>query len=145
MIGKPEWFTYRIFGWGIRPKTWQGWVYLAFFAGILGFTAAVTINRAANAWVFGIVGGLLMLDIIHIMTKMPKVHDERENQHQLIIERNVSFAAILAILGVVLFQTFQNAEIARAGGYPFDMSLMVVLGVMVVVKAASYGYLKWKM
>jgi hypothetical protein len=32
MIGNPEWFTYRIFGWGVAPKTWQGWVYVAVVA-----------------------------------------------------------------------------------------------------------------
>jgi len=30
MIGKPEWFKRRKYGgWGIFPKTWQGWVYIA--------------------------------------------------------------------------------------------------------------------
>ncbi len=29
MIGKPGWFTTKRYtGWGIRPKTWQGWVYI---------------------------------------------------------------------------------------------------------------------
>ena len=28
MIGKPEWFTYKIFGWGAMPRTWQGLAYV---------------------------------------------------------------------------------------------------------------------
>ncbi len=29
MIGKKEWFTTRrYYGWGLRPITWQGWVYI---------------------------------------------------------------------------------------------------------------------
>jgi hypothetical protein len=31
MLGKPEWFTYRLAGWGLAPRTWQGWVYIAVF------------------------------------------------------------------------------------------------------------------
>jgi hypothetical protein len=37
MIGKPQWFTYRIFG--IMPRTWQGWAYILVsmsFAGLIG-------------------------------------------------------------------------------------------------------------
>lgn len=29
MIGKPEWFKKKKFGWGLTPVTWQGWVYVA--------------------------------------------------------------------------------------------------------------------
>ena len=30
MIGKAEWFKRRKYGgWGITPKTWQGWLYIA--------------------------------------------------------------------------------------------------------------------
>ena len=31
MIGKPEWFERRKYlGWGIHPKTKEGWIYLLF-------------------------------------------------------------------------------------------------------------------
>ncbi|MBW2964139.1 hypothetical protein KY363_01650 [Candidatus Woesearchaeota archaeon] len=144
MIGKPEWFTYRIFGWGIRPRTWQGWVYGAVAALVIGVGTAVTANTAAGPWVFGILIGVLVLDVLHIMMNLPKVHDERQNHHQLIIERNVSFAAIVALIGVALYQTYQNRAIAAAGEMPFDISIVIVLVVMVVAKAASTLYLHMK-
>ena len=37
---------------------------------------------------------ILLADVLHIMLQLPKTHDERENHHQLLIERNCSFAAI---------------------------------------------------
>ena len=35
MFGKPEWFVKKKLGWGLRPKTWQGWVYTLTWAGII--------------------------------------------------------------------------------------------------------------
>ncbi len=33
MLGKPEWFERRKYsGWGLTPKTWQGWAYIALMA-----------------------------------------------------------------------------------------------------------------
>jgi hypothetical protein len=145
MIGKPEWFTYRIFGWGLRPKTWQGWVYVCAAALLMGFITAITLNDAVKVWIFGILFGSIILDMIHIMIQLDKVHDERENLHQLIIERNCSFAAIAALIGVALYQTYQNRMLLSTTIFPFDYSLLIVLGAMVAVKAISYAYVKYKM
>ncbi|MBW2972683.1 hypothetical protein KY359_06620 [Candidatus Woesearchaeota archaeon] len=145
MIGKPEWFTYRIFGWGIRPKTWQGWVYLAVVAAVVGFLSAITFNEVLKAWIYGILLAVFILDTLHIMTKLGKVHDERENYHQLLIERNCSFAAIVALVGVALYQTYQNRAIMETLVLPFDYSILVVLGAMVLAKVVSYFYVKRRM
>lgn len=142
MIGKPEWFTYRILGWGIRPKTWQGWAYLAIVAALVGFITAIAMNEAIKLWLYIAIIGIFVLDILHIMTKLGKVHDERENYHQLIIERNCSFAAIAALMGVALYQTYQHRAILNTMTIPFDHSIIVVLVAMVVVKIASYIYVK---
>lgn len=146
MIGQPEWFKYRTFGWGLSPKTWQGWVYLGVFALLLGFVTAVTFNSAIKLWVYAILLGVLMLDVIHIMTKMDKVMDERENYHQLIIERNCSFAAIVALSGVAIYQAYQNRALLESGAIklPFDYSILIVLGVMLFTKIASTAYVKTK-
>jgi hypothetical protein len=146
MIGKPEWFRYRIFGWGLAPKTWQGWVYVAAMAGVLGFVTATTLTAAVKPWIFGIVFGVFILDVIHIMTQMPKVSDERENYHQLIIERNCSFAAIGALIAVALYQSYQNRAVLEAGAVmPFDASIAIVLGAMLLTKIVSTVYVKAKM
>lgn len=143
MIGKPEWFKYRLFGWGISPKTWQGYVYVAAVAAILGFSFAIGLNNAVMPWIVGVVFAIVMLDVMHIMMQLPKVSDERDNYHQLLIERNCSFAAIVALLGVAIFQTYQNRSSLGANALPFDLSIMVVLGAMLLTKIISSIYV-WK-
>jgi len=141
MIGKPEWFTYRIFGWGIRPKTKEGWFYLliALIIGI-GISFLPIPNNYKMIAVFAFVG-LILIDVLHIMMQMTKHHDERENMHQLIIERNCSFAAIVALAAVAIYQSIKNAGQAM----PFDISIAIVLGVMLAVKIGSTIYVKVKM
>ncbi len=147
MIGKTEWFTYRKFGWGISPKTWQGWVYVAIVALIFGGTVSAGINKGISVWIFGIVTGIVLLDILHIMTNLPKVHDERENYHQLVIERNCSFAAIGALIAIAFWQTYQRGLLMNSviNTIPFDYTLLIVLGAMFVTKVLSVVYVKWKM
>jgi hypothetical protein len=145
MIGKPEWFTYRTFGWGITPKKWQGWVYVGALAFIIGLIMSVHIVDSIRAWLFFGFMGILLLDVLHIMIQLPKHHDERENLQQLIIERNCSFAAIVALIAMAIFEVYKNQAAIVQGALPFDVSIMVVLGAMVVTKAASALYLKAKM
>ena len=140
MIGKPEWFTYRIFGWGVRPKTWEGWVYgLVAFLIALGI-AYIPMNIAQKSIVMAVYLGILLLDVLHIMTQLDKHHDERERLHQLIIERNCSFAAVGTLVVIAIYQTMQN----YGKIIPFDINLMIVLGVMVAVKAITTIYVNVK-
>ena len=101
MIGKKEWFTYRVMGWGIRPKTWQGWAYIAVFLGLIGLTSFLP--DPTKTWVYGILIGLIVLDSMVLMFELKKTHDERQNLHQLIIEKNVGLSAVLAIVLAALF------------------------------------------
>ena len=134
MIGKPEWFTYRIFGWGLRPKKWQGWVYVAVIIAAIALIAYLPIPESIKVWLFGIAIGIMILDVIHIMPQLAKVHDERQNLNQLYIERNVSFAAVITLIAVGLYQAWKNPT---ATGIPFDYSILIVLIVMVLVKGLS--------
>jgi len=148
MIGKPEWFKYRTFGWGVAPKTWQGWVYVAILVFILGGITAMGLNNAVSQWLFAGVIAIVMIDVFHIMIQLSKVSDERENYHQLIIERNCSFAAIIALIGVAAYQTYQNRALFQTGinvSIPFDWSIVVVLGAMLFAKIGSTLYVKAKM
>jgi hypothetical protein len=142
MIGKPHWFTYRVFGWGIAPKTWQGFAYVTAAAGIIGGATALTARSAAMPWVAGGLIALLVIDVLHIMMQLPKVRDERENYHQLLVERNCSFAAVIALASIVLYQTYQNRGMLSGTGTPFDVSLLVVLGAMLLAKVGTTLYLK---
>lgn len=141
MIGKPEWFTYRIFGWGVRPKTKEGWLYL-FIAVILaiGISVLPMPSNYKTISLFALVG-IVILDVLHIMSHLGKSHDERERLHQLIIERNCSFAAIATLAVIAIYQAIKNA----GQKFPFDVSIIVVLGVMLFVKIGSTIYVKWRM
>lgn len=145
MIGKPEWFKYRVFGWGVAPKTWQGYVYVAVIALLFGLTYSIGINDAIRPWIVGAIFTITILDVMHIMINLPKVSDERENYHQLIVERNCSFAAIAALIGVMLFQTYQNRAALNTMAIPFDYSILVVLGAMFIAKVASVAYVRFRM
>lgn len=142
MIGKPEWFTYRIFGWGIGPRTWQGWAYLAVVATSMGLIKLLPIANAIRMWCFGSLGGLVVLDVILIMTQLDKVHDEREKLQQMIIERNCSFAAVVALIAIAAFQTFKNRHLA---GHQIDDSILIVLVVMGVTKIISTWHVRRKL
>jgi uncharacterized membrane protein len=144
MIGKPEWFTYRIFGWGIGPKKWQSWVYLAAVGAIMGLIKLLPVTNTIRMWCFGILVGLVVLDVIHIMTRLDKEHDEREKLQQMIIERNCSFAAVATLGAIAVFQTFKNQHLAK-NDIPFDISILIVIAVMGIVKIISTWYVRRKL
>ncbi len=148
MIGKPEWFTYRRFGWGIAPKTWQGWVYIGvFIAIILGISGSATfLPESIIIRMMIFVVAILVLDTFHIMSQLGKVHDERQNLHQTLIERNVAYGAVFGVIAVILYQMYQFSVKVAAGWVPdtylpFDWELGFILAVMLVVKIGSGVYL----
>ena len=144
MIGKPGWFTYRFAGWGLQPRTWQGWVYVAGFAAAFVLISLLPVPDRAKTWCIWILAGLALLDVLDLMIRMGAHHDERERFHQLIIERNCSFAAIAALVGAGAFQAWQHRA-AIGSGLPFDPWIIVVLGVMAMTKLASTLYVRWKL
>jgi len=144
MLGRPEWFTYRSAGWGIAPRTWQGWVYVGVFLGLLGVILLLPVPEDLKNKLAGAVAGLLILDAILIMTQLGRHHDERERLHQLIIERNCSLAAVFSIAAVMGYQICRSLR-AGSHGFPFDPLLFVVLGAMVATKFISTLYLRRRM
>jgi Kef-type K+ transport system membrane component KefB len=141
MIGKPEWFRYRIFGWGLRPATWQGWLYIVSFIGMIFIIVNLPIKDIYKIYINVFLVLVLLMDSIHIMMKLPKVHDERENRHQLIIERSASYAGVFSIAIIIIYQAFSY----KGDGFSYDISLFVVLGMMLLAKIGSLIYVKMKM
>jgi len=150
MIGKPEWFRYRLFGWGLGLKTWQSYVYVIVAAALIAGTVALATNKLITIWVPAIIFVIVLADILHIMIQMPKVSDERENYHQLIIERNCSFAAIAALIAMAFYEAYKSGRFLIAGVNglntpPFDISIIVVLAAMLLTKIISTLYVQSKM
>ena len=117
MIGKPEWFTYKVFGWGIMPRTWQGFAYVFVSMIIAGIIILAPVATIVRMWLPGIFVGAIFLDALHIMIQLQSHHDERQNYHQLLIEKNVSFAAACAVIGGI--QTYQHRDLISMGQAAF--------------------------
>jgi hypothetical protein len=144
MFGKPEWFTYRVLGWGIAPRTWQGWVYLFAFLGLLFALVLSPVPEGPKNVLLATLLGLFLADVLAIWVQMGDVHDERRRLHQLIIERNCSLVAVLTVVAVGAYQVAGNREVAGAA-FPFDPMLLVILGAMALTKLVSGLYLQQKM
>jgi len=144
MLGRPEWFTYRLAGWGLAPRTWQGWVYILGFMGVWGVIRLLPLAEGVrDALSFSVVG-LLVMDVISMWARMGRHHDERERLHQLIIERNCSVAAVFAVIAAMVYQTWKGAS-AVGEAMPFDPVLIGILGVMAVTKLVSTIWVKTRM
>ena len=83
MIGRPEWFQRRKFGgWGFHPKTWQGWVYLAFIIlPLIIINSIPDLNNETRILVVVIWVAFLLIDVTHIMICLKR--DEREHKYYI--------------------------------------------------------------
>ncbi len=45
MFGKPEWFDENNSGWGLSPKSWQGWAYTVIWAGVLVAPSSLLLSQ----------------------------------------------------------------------------------------------------
>ena len=78
MIGKVEWFKKKSFGWGLTPKTWQGWTYVLVFIVLLIFLQFLSDYFTRAVMTFVLIG-LFVADSIHITIQMKKMEKE-ENE-----------------------------------------------------------------
>jgi predicted Co/Zn/Cd cation transporter (cation efflux family) len=134
MIARPEWFTRRKYGgWGVTPKTWQAWVYMAVTLGVLIVIVALPFwDDQQRMIVTGVWLAFLMLDIVPVMVTLNR--DEREYKNEAIAERNAAwFMSAVLVLGVLveLMISALNKEIL------VDWFLVVALFGGVVVKSVS--------
>jgi hypothetical protein len=139
MFGKPEWFERRKYsGWGLTPKTKEGWLYLALlFAPFLLFqmlpfwSTEVRIYATAGWLAF------MMFDVLDIMFHMKK--DEREEMHEAMAERNAAWVMIPVLaIGAV----YEAVASSLAQGIPHVSPFIIVaLFVGLVAKA----YTNWKL
>lgn len=142
MFGKPEWFSRRKYlGWGIMPKTWQGWLYLAII--LLPFFLIQYLPQLDQSGRNILLIGwsvLMIFDFIDIMARMRT--DERERIHEAIAERN----ALWAILVVLVIGTaYQIAQNLATNGKPYpDPVVLIAIFVGLFAKAITNLYLDRK-
>ncbi len=139
MIGRPEWFRRRKYGgWGVFPKTWQGWVYLAVIVGgLLAIQAIPWPGEWTATWVMAAWALLFCVDTIHIMVALPRL-DERERVHEAVAERNAMWVMVLALVAGFAYRT---AQASAAGEVYVDPVILIALGAGLATKAISNIYL----
>ena len=101
MIARKEWFKRRKYGgWGVSPKSWQGWVYIAFiltpfmvFQALPLWTTETRMIVAVTWMIF------LFVDLIPVMITLKR--DEREGKIEAISERNAAwFMSLTLTIGI---------------------------------------------
>ena len=70
MFGKTEWFQPKVRGWGLRPRSWQGWLYALAWGSVISlpFGALVTLGRVPEAAIWVLATGVwLVWDVRQIV------------------------------------------------------------------------------
>ena len=84
MFGKPDWFRKKRFGWGLSPKTWQGWIYaLVWCVVLVGPFHLLLWSRGiveAMIWLSAAIGALTW-DVRLIIKEMDRI--ERNSLHYI--------------------------------------------------------------
>jgi hypothetical protein len=103
MIGNPKWFNVRKYtGWGLTPNCWQGWLYIIAFIIPVVFINYLNINQNYKNVFSIVIVGVLLIDVLHIMTKIKK--DERERLHEAIADRNALWVLLFGLIAWALIK-----------------------------------------
>jgi hypothetical protein len=78
MIGNPNWFNKRLLNLGIRPKTWEGVVYLIFL--ILPIVIFQSISDFNNSTKIILTVVWILFVVIEIIDIMRKIDDSKIEQ-----------------------------------------------------------------
>jgi hypothetical protein len=140
VIGKSEWFTRRKYaGWGLYPKSWQGWVYIGVFVAIFFAVQYLPFDAITRLIITGVIGAILVIDVIFMMSKLKK--DEREKIHEAIAERNALWG-IITVLAIAV--GYQVASSTASGEVEFDIWIVIAVVAGLLIKAITNIYLDKK-
>ena len=141
MIGKPEWFQRRKYGgWGIMPKTWQGWTYLAvLFIPFAVFQSLPFWSSSTRTVVTAVWLGLILFETLDIMFHLKK--DERDYLHEAVSERNAAWVMVSVLAIGIIYQLISSGLQQRVY---FDPVIMIALFGGVAAKAITNIYLDKK-
>ena len=138
MFAKAQWFQKRKYGgWGLTPRTWQGWVYVGGFIGVMMIIQKINFgNEQVKNIISALMVGIFVLDILRIMTQIKK--DELEIQFEAVAERNASWIMVAVLTAGIIYQALISQ------GKEIDPFLIGALIAGVVVKGLSYFILEKK-
>ncbi len=105
LIAQTNWFKRRKYGgWGLVPKTWQGWLYFIIVLSIfiifqaLPFWNNITRTIITIFWL-----SFLFVDLVPLMISVKK--DELEYKIEAIAERNAAWAMSLMLVFGILYES----------------------------------------
>jgi hypothetical protein len=131
MIANPKWFNLRKYsGWGLTPNCWQGWAYVFAYTIPVIIINWLPLNQDLKNILSSVVMGVLVIDVLHTMTKIQK--DEREKLHEAIADRNALWFLLFGLIAWVFYK--QN----------FDPILVGILLGATAIKALTQIYLRDK-
>ncbi|HBI17079.1 MAG TPA: hypothetical protein DDY52_02935 [Candidatus Moranbacteria bacterium] len=138
MFAKAQWFQKRKYGgWGLTPRTWQGWVYVGGFIGAVMIVQKINFgNEQVKNIISALMVGIFVLDILRIITQIKK--DELEIQFEAVAERNASWVMVAVLTAGIIYQALISE------GKEIDPFLIGALIAGVVVKGLSYFILEKK-
>lgn len=141
MLAKSGWFQKRKYtGWGVNPRTWQGWAYVAGFIFVvttiqsLSFLSVVTKNILSAVLI-----SFFLVDTMQVMAAFGS--DELEQKNESIAERNAAWAMVVILAIGIIYQVISSEAKNINQVDPF---LLAVLIAGFVVKAISYLILEKK-
>lgn len=141
MIGNPLWFQRRKYGgWGITPRTWQGWVYIVMILFPFAVFQAMPIwDNDTRLVVTGLWLLFMAIDITHIMVKLKK--DEREKKIESLAERNAAWAMVAVVTIAVGYEAARSAVLGR---FEVDPFLIAALFAGLIAKSLTNFYYERK-
>jgi hypothetical protein len=141
MIGKAKWFQRRKYGgWGVFPKTWQGWAYIGVFMILLTLIQILPLGTDQQKLIATLVLVLLVIaDTIHIMISMPR--DERDRLHEATAERNALWVMIAVLATGVGYQAV-SSSLAGNTAPTVDPVILIALVGGLIAKALTNLYLE---
>jgi UDP-N-acetylmuramyl pentapeptide phosphotransferase/UDP-N-acetylglucosamine-1-phosphate transferase len=140
MIGKTKWFGRRKYtGWGLTPKTWQGWAYVAGMVLPTVIISNLPIERGLQTLLMLVWIGIFIIDIIDMMIHLEK--DERDITHEALAERN---AAWVMIATLTIGFSYQVAVSAVRQSVQVDPFIFIAIFSGLIAKALTNWYLRDK-
>lgn len=140
MLAKAQWFQKRKYtGWGVNPKTWQGWVYIVSFVLILIALQSSPLSLMMKNVFSVILFIFLLIDTLQMMVEFKS--DELEEKNEAIAERNASWAMVLTLTIGVIYPIIASGAKDISEINPF---LLATLLVGFLVKALSHFILEKK-
>lgn len=135
MIAKSNWFKLRKYGgWGLDPRTWQGWLYVLFFLVIELFVwFGLNTSFRNKLVIIGVIMLIGLIDLFDVFLNMKL--DEREETHQAKAERNASFAMVIILTIGIIYYVFKSVF---TNSFYIDPFIIVAIFVGSATKAITY-------